>query len=127
MRIILLCSLAIAATPATADWVKVMEADTKEYVAYADPATLRKDGDGVTRWMKELVDLRKRDPYGEMSTVSLMEFDCARGNSRFLAITYYTQPMGKGHVLRSSDSPGSWYKPSLGTYGRDVLKYACAL
>jgi hypothetical protein len=130
MRIILVVMLAVAATSARAQWVKVAEDGDTAY--YVDPATLRRDGGLRQVW--EIQDFAARRPGGARSRYALFEFDCSAERWRVLSITDHAEPMAAGNVVGSWKGESAWgyVAPMTGTNiapsatNRTILRYVCS-
>jgi hypothetical protein len=101
MRLVLCLLLAFAASPAWAEWVKVVE--NNNGFTYIDPATIGKDGNLRRVWM--IADLKQRDRKGYMSRRALWGIDCKQERVRVLAETTHRDPMAGGTVLSVADQP----------------------
>jgi hypothetical protein len=122
MRLVLCLLLNLAAAPAWADWVKVIDNDV--VVIYIDPATIRKDGNIRRVW--ELYDLKQRDRDGEMSRRVLYEYDCKEERYRFLSLSAHSEPMAGGRVLNTGSSPTAWDYVAPGTVAATKMQFVCA-
>lgn len=123
MRTILCFLLALVATPAWAEWVKVSVSDTS--IFYIDPASIRKDGNLRKVW--RITDLKQRHKDGEMSIRGLDEYDCKEERLRFLALSSHSETMAGGETLWSKNySDGEWQAIPPGSTVARVLKIVCA-
>ena len=75
----------------------------------------------------ELQNLKqKNNDTGEMSRRFLREFDCSDAQNRIISYTGYSDPMGKGKVVESSESPGEWFGvPPPGHVIGAIYKFVC--
>jgi hypothetical protein len=118
---ILLCLLAMVATPAWAAWVNVGE--NEEAIVYIDPVTIRKNGNYRKVW--ELYDIKKPDG-GVMSRRGLWEYDCKEARVRLLSNSAHSEPMAGGKVLHKDDDDAStWGYIAPETFSAFNLKFVC--
>ena len=122
MRLVLSLLLALAAVPARADWVKVVE--SAEGVLYFDPTTISKDGDLRSVWT--IQDLKQRHKDGELSRRVLREYDCKEQRRRALSFSMHSDPMGDGRTLYSQTHPSKWRSNTPGTTGDAISQIVCA-
>ena len=131
MRMAMFVLLALMATSARAEWVKV--AETPDTVYYVDPATIRTDGSVRKVW--EIQDFAEKRPSGARSRHALFEFDCSAERWRVLSIADHAEPMAAGKILGSWEGQSDWASltPRTGsniapdTTGRTILRYVCSL
>jgi hypothetical protein len=101
--------------------------DHDDYIAYADRATLVRDGD--TARLRDLIDLKApgRSPDGleHQSSLAESEFDCLLPRMRTLALALHAGPMGAGEVVKSNAPPAGWLPVSGGTLLDLLRRYAC--
>lgn len=119
--------LAGAGGSAAAEWVGVGRNESN--VLYADPATIRRDGDLVKMW--NLVDLRiaRTDLGGTnyFSQKAEFEYDCNDRQVRLLSYSWHTGKMGGGQTGESNSVPDDW-EPILPESGMEFLwRVACAI
>ena len=120
MRIALTLLLVLAAAPALAEWVRVGSTDAA--VHYVDPATLEKHGS--LRRITALQDMNAANGTGVMSIVSLQEYDCADGRSRYLSLTAHSRPMARGEVLAEQSLRDRWTPQPRGAKA-SISKIVC--
>jgi len=127
-RTILMLLLAAMSTGAMAEWVQVGGNDTT--TTYADPSTIRKNGNIAKMW--HMYDLRvpQMKSFGKFrSTKRLEESDCEGARSRILKVVFYSGQMGNGGVVISRDSSGGslgdWEHVTPETLGETLWKTAC--
>ena len=104
MKKIFLVALAVLASSAQADWVKMGETD--EGSLYIDTATVLRDGHVRQVW--ELTDLTQRDEGGELSRRTRVQYDCKQGRTQVLSISTHWEPMAAGATLFSVAREGAW-------------------
>ena len=124
-RLILFWVFAALSCNAAAEWVIVNDHD--EYVAYADPASIQRDGDKVT--MSDLIDHRSQrsSPLGNLhvSSTAHSEFDCGLPRMRTIAFTLYAGQMGNGEVVEAIAEYDSWIPVAPGTLLNILWQFAC--
>lgn len=118
--------LALASSLALGEWIPVGEGN-EIYAAYADPATLRRDGDRAR--LSALYDFKRRDqtPEGRSmrSTVALREFDCAARKVRLLSFIDFSGPMGEGEAVATDTNARRWEEIVPGALDERFLRLAC--
>ena len=120
-------ALALACSPAAADWTAVGGAN-EVYSAFADRESIRRAGDLVH--MHGLYDFRRRDytPDGRalFSTAVLREYDCAGRRVRLVSAVDFSGHMGEGEVVSASARTGRWEEVVAGGIDEAFLRVACA-
>ena len=116
LHLVLAALLAIVATSARAEWIKVGEDDGS--VVYVDPSTLEKAGDVRRVWT--LSDLKLARSDNVFSYRTLDDFNCKEARRRTVFRVSYAGPMATGKVLDSGKpivdrfenvypyTPGGW-------------------
>ncbi len=117
--------LAAASAPAPANWVVV--SDHADYVAYADDASMTREGD-VAR-MNDLIDLKvpRTSPYGvaHSSSLAQTEFDCREPRMRTLAFALHAGQMGDGEMVEEVAPSNDWMPVFDGTLLQTLRAFAC--
>ncbi len=121
MRVAWIALLALAASPANAEWMKVGGRGSDSY--YIDPASIQKEGN--IRKALTLTDLKVRGRHGELSRRSLDEYDCNARRRRVISLSEHSGQMGDGSVLASDKVGGKWYHVQPGTAGEIKLSAVC--
>lgn len=121
MRAILFFLLVLLAAPTWAEWVKFDS--NVNGVFYADPTTIRKDGQFRRVWV--IRDLNKRDKDGKMSVRILNEYDCKDERARGVSFSSHSEPMAGGKLLTSFNEPTKWNYISPETVGESMLDFVC--
>jgi hypothetical protein len=120
--LILLCS-----GPACAEWMRLTSSeDTGDTTLYGDPETNRRKGDLVKAWF--LIDEKtKRTVAGQshLSSKHLYEFDCAEERMRLLAVSNFSDNMGRGKVVFSNSDEQKWEPVQPGSVGQGLWGLAC--
>jgi hypothetical protein len=121
LRLVLTVLLMVAAVPARAEWVLNGESGIASY--YADPSTVRKNGNLRRVWA--VIDLKRRDPSGALSYRVLFEYDCKSEEGRILSRSTHAGPMARGDVLVSGDVGSEWHHIPPATPDEGMLRMAC--
>lgn len=118
--------LAALSCNAAAEWVMVNDHD--DYIAYADPATLSRDGNRVQ--MRDLIDLKapRASPYGNQhaSSTAHSEFDCENSRIRTIAFSLHSGQMGNGDLVETTAESSNWLPVMPGTLLNVLLQFACS-
>ncbi len=125
-RILFPLALAFAGTPAAADWTAVGKPN-EIYAAFADTASIRRNGDRAS--MHGLYDFRRQDftPEGRSlySTAVLREYDCAGQRVRLLSSIDFSGHMGAGEAVSNSVRTGRWEDVVAGGIDAAYWNVAC--
>ncbi|MDO8597364.1 MAG: hypothetical protein Q7R45_12170, partial [Sulfuricaulis sp.] len=109
-----------------AEWVMVYDND--EYIAYADPATVFRDGNLVQ--MSDLIDLKspRSSPYGHQhaSSTAHSEFDCQNARIRTIAFSLHSGQMGGGDLVETVAESNRWLPVAPGTFLDVLWQLACS-
>lgn len=124
-KFVLAMLLAGASGSAAAEWIGVGRNESN--ALYADPASIRREGDLVRMW--NLVDLKAAwtDPGGRsyLSQKAEFEYDCNERRLRVLSFSWFTGKMGGGEIGESNFVPDDW-EPVLPDSGIEFLwRVAC--
>lgn len=118
--------LALCSASAAAEWSAVGSGDYI-YSAYADKATLRRNG--ATASLSVLYDFRRQDftPEGKSlySTVALREYDCNQRRARLLSSIDFAGHMGSGEAVDTSARAGRWEDIVAGALDEAFWNIAC--
>jgi hypothetical protein len=120
--------LTIQSFDVAADWTAVGKPN-EIYAAFADKATIRRNGSLAT--MHGLYDFRKQDftpeGLGLYSTAVLREYDCAGRRVRLLSAIDFSGPMGAGTPVSTSngDNPRRWEEVLAGGIDDEFWQTAC--
>jgi len=130
MRTILFVVVLLAATSASADWVKV--AETTDTAYYVDPASISNQA-GFRR-ASIIQDYAKQAPGGTRSRRVSYDIDCAGERLRSVGATEYSEPMAQGKSVNSWADESEWLYvaprtgsniPSRTPY-KPILRFVCA-
>lgn len=105
-------------------WVKLISNSSQ--AAYADPATIRRNGSLVR--MSDLGDFKAAEEFNGkryMSSKGLNEYDCDKRRARILSYTFYSGNMARGEVVFADPEGSDWIKASPGSFLDALLAYAC--
>lgn len=108
-RLLLIILLFLSCSPVFAEWVAVGGKVEGGMGAYADPATMRREGDLVK--MEVLFDFKTIQTKAGVSYLSAkaqMEYDCAEQRLRGHAVMYFSGNMGSGNLVDRSSGKGKW-------------------
>jgi len=123
----LIALMLLSGSPAHAEWVTVGGNDQIGMTTYADPGTIRREGNLVKMW--ELFDHKMTQTIGVglfMSRKDQREYDCTKERYRLLTFTQFSGNMGSGTVGYSSSGEGQWIPVQPGSLDQSLLKVACA-
>ena len=123
MRTILLL-LALAASPAWAEWVSNGTSDNGGTAFYYDPATIRINGNMRRIWQGQ--DLRKIGKKGELSRRTLTEYDCKEERFRLLSVSVFSGSMFTGDTLSSNSNVDQWDYVPPESNAAEMLEIVCA-
>jgi hypothetical protein len=125
-RLRLALLLLAASGAASADWTPVAP-DNGIYAAYADRASVRRDGPFAT--MLGLYDFARGDftPEGArmFSTAVEREYDCREPRVRLMRYTDYAGRLGEGAVVTAAEGRRRWEAVVEGSLDLAYWKIAC--
>jgi len=126
MRLALALALAALSCNSAAEWVMVYDND--EYIAYADPATVSRDGHLAQ--MRDLINLKspQSSPYGKphASSTAQSEFDCRNSRIRTIAFSLHSGQMGDGDLVETVAESHRWLPVTPGTLLNVLWRLACS-
>lgn len=116
---------AVSASALAEVWIEISRSD--DYLAYADPSSVRRDGDLVKMW--SMFDYKNPQPgipgKTYLSTRRHFEYDCKRGRARALAVSSHAAREGKGDALASASVKYEWRAVVPESADDYLLKFAC--
>jgi hypothetical protein len=122
--------LLLSSRPLYAEWVAVENSyqEPGRQTVYADPATVRREGNPATLW--QLTDYRwmQGNPKGTppfLSTKTRKQFDCAGKRVRLPAFTEYAGHMATGMGANGSVDPSVWLPVESGSINHTLWNAAC--
>ena len=120
-------ALALAALDGCAATQWVMVRDSDDYIAYADPASISRDGNLAQ--LSDLIDLKSTRPSplgtAHASTTAHSQFDCETQRVRTIAFFIFSGPMGSGDIVENAALPNGWLPVAPGTLLDALRKLAC--
>jgi hypothetical protein len=106
--------------------VSVNVIDQAGLTVYVDPVTIRRKGNLVTMW--ELYNYKTARTVGGDSFLSFKaqsEYDCAEERDRGLALTFFSDNMGRGKPFLTNSDEDKWKPVQPGSVGQSLWKVAC--
>ncbi|MDB5808071.1 MAG: hypothetical protein JWN94_193 [Betaproteobacteria bacterium] len=118
--------LALTGNAVADTWIVVNDHD--DYIAYANSASISREGD-IAR-MHDLIDLKapRFSPYGvsHLSSRAQSEFDCITPRMRTLEFALHADHMGEGSVVEEVAPSDDWMPVFDGTLLDKLRRFACA-
>ena len=122
----LLILLVLSSGPAFAEWIKVVDNDQTGITVYADPMTVRRNGNLVKGWLLyDFKTIQTKTYAAFLSFTALSEIDCTEERTRQLALTNFSRNMGTGEVVYTGADEGKWYPVQPESVDRTLWKLAC--
>lgn len=125
-RLAVAFALAALSCNSAAEWVIV--SDNEEYIAYADPATITREGNLVQ--MSDMVDLKltRSSPYGNphASSTAHSQFDCDDPRIRTITFFLHSGQMGNGNLVETAAVSNAWLPVAPGTLLDVLRRFACS-
>lgn len=121
----LLITLLASSGPAYAEWVHVGTTDNG-MTGYADPDSIRRNGELVKMW--SLYDFKIVQyvlGVAFLSSKGQIEYDCKEERLRGLAVAEFSGNMGKGTVVYTDSSEGTWIPVTPQGVVQALWKVAC--
>ena len=119
--------LALASGGAWAEWTQIVPGN-EIFSAYADKASIRRNGDVVT--MHGLYDFVRQDytPEGRglYSTAVLREYDCPGRRVRLMSAIDFSGHMGEGTAVSTTSTPRRWEAIVAGGIDDAFWQIACS-
>ena len=121
--------LASICSNAEAEWTYVTETekniDIKDaFIAYADPATIRRIGNMVKMW--SIYDYKFPQEPGVISVRQKSEYNCIEKKRRQLFLATYSGRMSNGETMLIYSQPeDTWERSPLGSVRKAMLEFAC--
>ena len=117
--------LAVVSSSAMAEWVYIGQTEKEEplLTTYADPDTIRKEGNTIKMWILHDFNTLRLD---FISARLKEEYDCKEKKQRILFMAFYSGHMGGGETVAIITDPEDHFKPTApGSLVEAVLKFAC--
>ena len=126
-KTILIMLLTVVSNSVKAEWDAVGIAENNSTTGYADPATIRKNGDLVKMWGLDDYKTAQVSSDGKayLSSMVQEQYDCKEEQRRILAISYHSGNMGRGDVVFSGSDLGKWEPVAPRSKGEVFWKFAC--
>ena len=125
-KAMLMLLLAVVSSSAAAQWVRA--GNDGEFAHYADLSTTGKTHNSRVR-MRTLIDFKtaQRATHGItfLSSMTKVEYDCKKGESRDLYMKFYSGNMGRGRVVHIAKNPGDWESIQPGSMSEILWEAAC--
>lgn len=106
------------------EWVYVAETEKgikNSFIAYADPATIRKTGNMVKMW--SLYDYKLPQKPGVISARQKSEYNCTEKKRRQLFLSSYSGRMNSGETILIYNQPEyDWERSPLGSVRKAMLE-----
>lgn len=127
MRKVMLLLAAVSSSAIAGEWVAVSYTDDGGVTVYADPSTIRKDGNIVSLWT--LGDFKKSEQIGNSKQVLSLkeqyEYDCQKHQMRRMHATMHSENMGRGNVVDSSPIHEGWQEVPPSSLNEQLWRFAC--
>lgn len=126
-KFILMVLLSVVSCSAMATWVEI--ARSNALTSYADPATIRKNGNIVKMWiMRDHLNPTGKKGEQYLSTIGQDIYDCKEELSRLITFTAFSENMSRGQVVfRVGANPSGWDPSSPRSIGSSEMKFACGV
>jgi tetratricopeptide (TPR) repeat protein len=117
--------MTVASNNANSEWFAV--SSDKNQTAYANPSTVRRNGEIVKMWdLFDFKKLRTKDMTKYKSFKVQTEYDCTENRSRSLSTTWHSDNMGSGNAVFTYDTPSEEWSPiAPGSVGEILWTVAC--
>jgi hypothetical protein len=124
-RIILIFLLAAVSSNAMAEWAKFGTVIDGNITFYADPTTIRKNGEMVRMWvLQDYLTAQSGRHY--LSAKSQSEYDCKKKYVRPISISLHSGNMGSGEIIEISTArDDAWIPVPPDTMFENLWKFAC--
>ena len=107
--VFLLTRLLLSSGLAYADWEDVTGNDQGDVTVYANPDTIRRNGDLVKMWqLSDFTTVQTVESDSYLSSKAEREYDCAEECTRVLAFTWFSGDMGGGTAVYSNSNERNW-------------------
>ena len=128
MKLLIAALLTVFSTGAMAGWTYLISNEDKAFDIYIDKTAIRKRGNVAKMW--ELADYKApqyaADDKSHLSEKALKEYDCIEIRQRHLALTFFSDNMGKGQVIFNHQYDDSkWWDIAPGSVGMSKWEAAC--
>ena len=125
--LLLFALLALSSGPAFAEWVPVGGNEEAGATVYADPGTIRRNGNLVKVWhLNDFKAVQIAQGTSYLSIKAQHQYDCTGNRERILALTKFSGNMGSGKVVYKDSHEGKWKPIAPGSVSHDLGKLACS-
>lgn len=126
-RLLLITLLVLSSGPAYGEWMWATGNDPSGITVYADPDTIRRNGDVVKMWaLMDFMTIQTVAGNSYLSSKFQKQFDCAEERIRGLAFTNFSGNMATGDVvLTDSDEETKWVSVQPGSINQVLWTVAC--
>ena len=113
-------------SPAYAEWVTVGGNDQIGMITYADPGTIRREGNLVKMWqLNDFKTVQTVEGNSFFSTKKQREFNCAEERTRILSATQFSGNMGTGKVVWHNSDEQKWEPVVPESIGHTLWEFTC--
>ena len=124
-KVILILLPALLSSNAMAEWVKFGTVNDGNITFYADPSTVRKNGERVRMWVLQDY-LTAQSGHHFLSARSQSEYDCTNETLRRLSISLHSGNMGRGEIVEMTTAhDDAWIPVPPDTMYYILWKFAC--
>jgi hypothetical protein len=126
MKKILLLIILLSPALARAEWTWVSTRSGGEVTIYVDSATIKRNGNVAEfSTLFDYATVRTLSGAPFRSATMQDEIDCARKQSRTLAVSSHSEPMAGGHVVSTATGYAPWISVAPRTIPAAILKFVC--
>lgn len=122
-KVLLMAAAIVAAAPAFAEWVPVVETEDGRSAYYMDMSTVQRSGSLRRVWV--VMNLETPEPSGIKSYKALEEYDCSERKSRPLQVQGYAGPMGSGSAIGPFSGAMNWLYHGPESIGLAMTQAVC--
>ncbi len=131
-RLTFMALIATLSSNAFADWNKLHSSSDGFETVYIDNQSILRKNQGVI--ISCLVDFNRHQQIEESSNPMFyksiskqFEFDCKKAQYRMIAYNYYSDSMGKGHIIigDSNLDNAAWQLVNAHSFESDIWRVAC--
>jgi hypothetical protein len=124
----LITILVLSSVPVHTEWVTIGYSESLGgYTVYVDPDTIRRKGDHLVKvWaLTDYTTVQTVAGRSFLSSKAQSEFDCGEEQHHELAVTWFSDHMGKGNGVWNNSDETKWRPVAPGSVGEGVWKFAC--
>jgi hypothetical protein len=121
-----LATLLPSGGPAHAEWVEVTSNHQGDVTVYANPDTIRRNGDLVKMWqLSDFTTVQTVEGDSYLSSKAEREYNCAEERTRVLAFTWFSGNMGSGNMVYSNSNERNWEPVAAHSIDEALWEVAC--